>query len=146
MYSVSCWQENRPSQISETDGRGSDLQATPPGRTFLSGTCGPAPTYRWQGYPQCPGRWGIDKVRERHLWNSAEVCVDHSPLLVLEPSGSASTPDCSQTHLQRHRQPVNHSAFMTVGELRSQGRNTPKKGSPLLILYILEPRSWSKHT
>lgn len=111
--SVSCWQENRHSQTSETDRSkhsGSDLQATPPGRTFLSGTCGPAPTYRWRGYPQCPGREALITLRERHLWNRREVCLGHSPLLVLEPFGSVSTPDCSQTHLQRQRHPVNHSA------------------------------------
>lgn len=110
--SVSCWQENRHSQISETDRSkhsGSDLQVTPPGRTFLSGTCGPAPTYRWRGYPQCPGRQAMITLRERHFWNRCEVCLDHSPLLVLELFGSVSTPDCSQTHLQRQRHPVNHS-------------------------------------
>lgn len=36
---------------------------TLPGRTFLSGTCGPAPTYHWPGYPQCPGKEGSVNVR-----------------------------------------------------------------------------------
>ncbi len=40
----------------QTDRMTSYLQATPPARTFLSGTCGPAPTYHWPGYPQCPER------------------------------------------------------------------------------------------
>lgn len=134
-------QENRHSQISETDRSkhsGSDLQVTPPGRTFLSGTCGPAQTYRWRGYPQCPGREALITLRERHFWNRCEVCLDHSPLLVLEPFGSVSTPDCSQTHLQRQRHPVNHSTcgtFRYSGVIENSRRETllPATVRPFLI-------------
>lgn len=48
------------------------LLATPPARTSLSGTCGPAPTYHWPGYPQCPGKEGSVSVREieKYIWTS----------------------------------------------------------------------------
>lgn len=45
---------NRSSHGAEPAGR-SHLQATPPARTFPSGTGAPAPTSRWPGFPQCPG-------------------------------------------------------------------------------------------
>lgn len=109
---------------------GSHLQGTPPGRTFPSGTCGPAPTFRWPGYPQCPGREGWSRSEGGVSGaGGGDVCLDLSPLLVLEPSDSASTPDCSQTRLRRQRQPVNHTAR---GAFRYRGLpENSRRGSTL---------------
>lgn len=48
--------ETDPARPQRTEESLPYLPGTPPGRTFLSGTCAPAPTYHWPGYPQCPGK------------------------------------------------------------------------------------------
>lgn len=85
------------------------------------------------------------QVRERRFCSRPEVCPDHSPLSVPEPSGSASTPDCSQTHLWRQRQPVNRGArgaFRCRGSTENSRRKntntrTKTEQTPPPILTVL---------
>lgn len=97
-------------ELGRTDTRTPHLQETLPGRRFLSGTGGPAPTSRWPDYPQCPARRqnravSSDRTRLDRTGSTVTRYRD-SPLWVLVRSGWGSTPGCWRRRLRRKQQLV----------------------------------------